>query len=164
MTSGHGCSEKPLSQKAVGLRLAERGLDSARVGKSQARTWLGIGLKSDEPSPLDPSNTREADACRRDFRHKPSNPSSRGPIRENASECVYQENASTSGGYDESLQLWDDHRRLTWLAIIALAVQFGLYGQARESAKLNRNLPVTWGVYALISMLLCVGLMVYSFM
>ncbi len=63
-----------------------------------------------------------------------------------------------------AFRLWDDHRRLAWLAIIALAVQFGLYGQARESAKLNRDLPITWGVYALISMLLCVGLMVYSFM
>jgi putative DNA primase/helicase len=39
--------EKPMTQKAMGLRLAERGFDSARIGNPQARCWLGIGLRSE---------------------------------------------------------------------------------------------------------------------
>ena len=40
--------ETPISQKAFGQRLAERGFDSARVGKSRARYWVGIELKGRE--------------------------------------------------------------------------------------------------------------------
>jgi len=37
--------EKPITQTMVGKRLTERGFDSAQVGKSRARTWIGIGLQ-----------------------------------------------------------------------------------------------------------------------
>ena len=40
--------EKPMTQTMVGKRLTERGFDSAQVGKGRARTWIGIGLRSDE--------------------------------------------------------------------------------------------------------------------
>ncbi|MDQ3696083.1 MAG: phage/plasmid primase, P4 family [Chloroflexota bacterium] len=43
-----GGGEKPSAQKAFGQRLAERGFDSARVGKSRARYWIGIGLRPRE--------------------------------------------------------------------------------------------------------------------
>ncbi len=36
--------EKPMTQTAFGKRLAERGFDSAQIGKNRARTWIGIGL------------------------------------------------------------------------------------------------------------------------
>ncbi len=39
--------EKPMTQKAMGLRLAERGFDSARMGNKRTRTWIGIGLMGD---------------------------------------------------------------------------------------------------------------------
>jgi putative DNA primase/helicase len=39
--------ERSMTQKAMGLRLAERGFDSARMGKTRIRTWLGIGLADD---------------------------------------------------------------------------------------------------------------------
>ncbi len=44
--------EKPMTQKAMGQRLGERGFDSARVGKDRARYWLGLGLRggdNDDP-------------------------------------------------------------------------------------------------------------------
>jgi putative DNA primase/helicase len=43
----HWCDangERPITQTAMGKRLAERGFDSARLGKAGTRTWLGIGL------------------------------------------------------------------------------------------------------------------------
>jgi len=40
--------EKPISQIAMGKRLAERGFDSTRIGKKQTRTWLGIGIRSED--------------------------------------------------------------------------------------------------------------------
>lgn len=40
--------EKPMTQTMVGKRLTERGFDSAQVGKVRARTWIGIGIRSEE--------------------------------------------------------------------------------------------------------------------
>ncbi len=90
--------EKPLTQKAVGLRLAERGFDSARLGNARTRTWLGVGLKTDDDSPSrqDADASGSADASGRDFRHNPSKYESRELIRENASKHVRTENASAS--------------------------------------------------------------------
>lgn len=39
--------EEPITQQAFGRRLSERGFDSARLGKSKATTWIGVGLLSD---------------------------------------------------------------------------------------------------------------------
>ncbi len=107
--------EKPLTQKAVGLRLAERGFDSARIGNSRTRTWIGIGLKADNDPPggQDADAFGHADACGRDFRHNPSKYESRELIGENASKHVRTENTSASEpegheGYAESAPLWED--------------------------------------------------------
>jgi len=43
--------ERPQTQKAIGLRLAERGFDSAQVGKARTRTWFGLGLVTHNTPP-----------------------------------------------------------------------------------------------------------------
>jgi putative DNA primase/helicase len=39
-----GENDRPMSKKAFGQRLAERGFDSAQIGKGRARFWIGVGL------------------------------------------------------------------------------------------------------------------------
>lgn len=43
--------EEPLSQRAFGRSLSERGLTPARFGRSRTRGWLGIGLAAEPPLP-----------------------------------------------------------------------------------------------------------------
>lgn len=43
----HENGENPWSAKAVGNELTTRGFDSAQVGKSRTRSWVGIGLASE---------------------------------------------------------------------------------------------------------------------
>lgn len=42
--------EKSITKQAFGRRLTERGFDSAHVGKSRTRTWIGIGLLTSDPT------------------------------------------------------------------------------------------------------------------
>ncbi len=89
--------EKPLTQKSVGLRLAERGFDSARIGNARTRTWLGVGLKSDEPDPPGGQHADAfdgADACGRGFPHQRAQDFSPETTRRNASKHVRMENTS----------------------------------------------------------------------
>jgi phage/plasmid-associated DNA primase len=43
--------ERPLSQKALGTRLTERGFKATRYGPKQARTWSGFRLRTDDDPP-----------------------------------------------------------------------------------------------------------------
>jgi len=93
--------ERPLTQKAVGQRLAERGFESARMGKARTRTWLGIGLRGDSDMPDDGAMADafgEADASGRDIRHNSSFFSRETDMPENASARVRQQNASAYDG------------------------------------------------------------------
>jgi putative DNA primase/helicase len=93
--------ERPLTQKAVGQRLGERGFDSVRTGKARTRTWLGIGLRDDSTPPDDEVKAdafEEADACGRDIRHNSSFFSRETVMPENASARVRQQNASAYDG------------------------------------------------------------------
>ena len=40
-------SRHSVTQTAMGKRLAERGFESVRLGKERARSWIGIGIRSD---------------------------------------------------------------------------------------------------------------------
>ena len=82
--------ERSLSQKAVGQRLAERGFDAVRMGKSRSRYWVGVGVR--DAGSADASEP--ADASGRGFQHERADTASRGDNRENASKRVRQENAS----------------------------------------------------------------------
>ncbi len=92
--------EKPLTQKAVGLRLAERGFESAQIGKARARTWLGLGLRTDEAPPRESegggANASEGvNASERDFQHNASKSEPREDLWENTFQRVHQENTFT---------------------------------------------------------------------
>lgn len=98
--------EKALSQKAIGLRLAERGFVSDRVGKDRARSWLGLRLRqrdepdTAEPTPDSPGGDGSADASdRRTHPDAISGISFENSLREddfpeNASKRVRQDNTS----------------------------------------------------------------------
>ena len=44
--------EKPRTTQAVGRELKKQGFDTKQMGKSRARTWIGIGLRSTESEHL----------------------------------------------------------------------------------------------------------------
>jgi putative DNA primase/helicase len=55
LTWAHKANEKPITKKAFGLALTERGYTSKQQGKDRERTWLGIGLAGSavqEPVPF----------------------------------------------------------------------------------------------------------------
>jgi putative DNA primase/helicase len=86
------CGERWVSQKALGLRLAERGLSQDRRGKNRARAWVGLRLRGlDEPTG---GRVAEADASGRDFPHSSSPMSREGDIPKNASNASAKPNAS----------------------------------------------------------------------
>jgi putative DNA primase/helicase len=51
--------EKPETQKMFGMRLSERGFVNARLTRAPhkgRKGWLGIGIKVNDPGPIDPDN------------------------------------------------------------------------------------------------------------
>ncbi len=63
-----------------------------------------------------------------------------------------------------AVRLWGDQRGLAWLAIAAVLSQFWLYPQILGSARRRVDPPAYTGVVMLSSLLLCLGLFVYSLM
>jgi len=86
-----GEGDRPLSQKAFGQRLAERGFEAARVGKSRARYWVGVGLKGEVP---EEDASDGADASGRGFHDDVSSRDFPEGDQENASERVRQSHAT----------------------------------------------------------------------
>ncbi len=87
-----GEGDRPMSQKAFGQRLAERGFEAARVGKSRARYWVGVGLRDGASEEADVLGG--ADASGRSFHDDARRDDSRGGNLNNTSECVRQDDAS----------------------------------------------------------------------
>ena len=52
ITWAHKTGEKPMTQKAFGLALRERGFEAKQIGKDRERTWFGIGLAVQETIPF----------------------------------------------------------------------------------------------------------------
>ena len=53
--------EKPVSQKRLGMQLAERGYESDRDSRTNRKKWLGIGLKELRKTAPEGSKTRESE-------------------------------------------------------------------------------------------------------
>ncbi len=105
--------EKAMTQKAVGLRLAERGFDSAQMGKARTRTWLGVGLKTDDDPPQgsERANASEGvNASEREFQHSARDSEPRKDMSVNAFQRVHQANAFTLDDYDDDPEV-DPWRR-----------------------------------------------------
>lgn len=94
-----GEGDRPLSQKAFGQRLAERGFEAARVGKSRARYWVGVGLKDDEAEEADASDG--ADMSGLGFYDGAGTSDSRGGNSKDASECGRRRDATAGAGADQ---------------------------------------------------------------
>ncbi len=102
--------EKPLTQQATGRRLTERGFDSAQLGKSRTRTWLGIGLKTDDDPPQGDERVNGCEGVNgseRLFRHNQNDSKSHEVISEKAFTSVHPAKAFTLDGPAEPAPLWE---------------------------------------------------------
>ncbi len=102
--------EKPLTQQATGRRLTERGFDSAQLGKSRTRTWLGIGLKTDDDPPQGDERVNGfegVNGSERLFRHNQNDSKSHEVISEKAFTSVHPTKAFTLDGTAEPAPLWE---------------------------------------------------------
>ena len=96
-----GTGEKAISQKAFGLRLAERGFVATRVGKEQSRAWRGLRLLGPDERQTHPGEQTRSDA----FSHEKASGAPReGENQENASDASGGSNASADY-VDEELPL-----------------------------------------------------------